>query len=268
MIFGLVVIVVLLAFLLWGAAYIAHPAPAATGVPMTVPPPAGVAASERLRIGSYNIHGGRDEHRHANLERVARVVAGADLVALQEVHGPTHYGTPDQASRIARAVSAGVLFSPARRRWFRDYRGIALLTRLPLEYWRREPLPDISGHSFRVLTSARIAWNGRTLHVFHTHLHPRLARDEQLRIVLERFRALSPAVLLGDLNSTRDDPLIAQLLASGAAQDAIGLALAAADPADRIDWILTRGLRIHDGGMTEKGVSDHPYYWVDIELSG
>jgi endonuclease/exonuclease/phosphatase family metal-dependent hydrolase len=234
---------------------------------MTVSPPAAGPARTRLRAGSYNIHGGRDGERRSNLERVARVVTGADLVALQEVHGATRFA-PDQATRLARGLGTGTLFSPARTRWFRDYRGNALLSRLPVEHWEREPLPDASGHSFRILTTARVRWNDRIIHVLYTHLHPRLAREEQMRVVFERFRARSPALLLGDLNATRDDPQLAALLASGAASDALGLALGSADPADRIDWILTRGFHVHGGGMVEKGTSDHPYYWVDIELPG
>jgi endonuclease/exonuclease/phosphatase family metal-dependent hydrolase len=264
MVTALLVIVILLLLLLWGVAYIAYPTPAAAGDELTVPVPAHTVAPDRLRIGTYNIHGGRGEDGRSNLGRVAQVIAGADLVALQEVHGPTHLGKADQASGLARTLGSGALFSPARTRWFRDYRGIALLSRLPVEHWRREPLPDSSGHSFRILTTARLRCNGRVVHVLHTHLHPRLSRAEQMRIVFERFRALSPAILLGDLNATREDPQIAELLHSGAAQDAIGDALGARDPADRIDWILTRDLHVHGGDMTEKGVSDHPYYWVNL----
>ena len=47
--------------------------------------------------------------------------------------------------------------------------------------------------------------------------------------------------------------------------DAIAVALGDKLPCERrIDWIITRGMTIHGGGMIPRGVSDHPCFWVDM----
>ena len=106
--------------------------------------------------------------------------------------------------------------------------------------------------------------------VLFTHLHTRGLRDEQLRTVFDRFRetGTGPAILMGDLNTQRSEPIMQELLAAmPEATDAVHSVLGEQDPADRVDWIITRDFLIGSGGMTEAGASDHPYFWVSLSTS-
>ena len=85
-------------------------------------------------------------------------------------------------------------------------------------------------------------------------------------MVLDRFRQHSPAILLGDLNSHKTDLPLKNMLAGNEAVDAIAEVLGDQDPVNRIDWILTRGLRAVNGGSHKVGPSDHPQYWVELML--
>ena len=100
-----------------------------------------------------------------------------------------------------------------------------------------------------------------------THLDRGELRLHQLENVLEAFKRHLPAILLGDLNSTRTDLPLKDLLESNHAQDAVRQALGDQDRDGRVDWILTRGFEILDGGMHPEGPSDHPQYWARLALS-
>ncbi|MDH3639217.1 MAG: endonuclease/exonuclease/phosphatase family protein [Gammaproteobacteria bacterium] len=250
------------------AAYVAHPSPAASGTEIHAPTRWSVPRRAVCRFGTYNVHSGKGTDGVRDIRRAAEVVRGVDVLALQELQAATHFRTRAQIEQLARILDLGWLFAPTRTRWFRDYRGNGLLSRFPATHWYREPLVDTSGHSFRVLTTVTVDFYGRTLWLLFTHLHPRLAREQQLATVLQRFSQYSPAILMGDLNTARDDPTLARALAQPDIVDAIRSALGDRDPLGRIDWILTKGLTVVSGGLTEVGISDHPYYWVDIEHPG
>jgi endonuclease/exonuclease/phosphatase family metal-dependent hydrolase len=85
-------------------------------------------------------------------------------------------------------------------------------------------------------------------------------------VVIARFLALpEPAVLLGDLNSDANDPLIRGLLSTPGVCDAVG-PKPGPNRAERIDWIIARGLRPVDAGIRDNGASDHPLVWAELEL--
>ena len=196
-----------------------------------------------------------------DLNRTAQAIRGADIIALQEVHA---CWKTNQAEQLAKATGLGCLFIPTLRRWFRDYRGNGLLTRFPLKHWQTHLLPNVTGHRYRVYSVAEVELDSAILSILFTHLHTRQDREQQLKIVLDHFGILPlPAILLGDLNTTGEDPTFKQYLPTDAT-DAVGNALGAQDAPERIDWILARGLDINGGGFLGKGVSDHPYYWVEV----
>jgi hypothetical protein len=86
-----------------------------------------------------------------------------------------------------------------------------------------------------------------------------------LRTVIDLFLALRPpAMLLGDLNTTRDDPLLRDLLATPSVADALANSPAGSG---RIDWIITHGLKTVASGMSPAGASDHPQFWADLQLN-
>lgn len=245
--------------------YCAKPAraAAASGVLRSAPGFRPPSPAKRLRVATYNIHGARGTDGTEDLARIAGVIRGADVVALQEVRAGWR---ANQAQEIARILSLDWLYTPAVRRWCRDYRGNGLLSNVPVRRWQTYLLPNVSGHRYRIYTVAEVGLDNGILSILFTHLHTREGREHQLRIVLEQFETLqTPAILIGDLNSRPDDAVLKQRLSVDRV-DAIGHVLGNADATDRVDWIITRGLQINGGGTTEVGPSDHPYYWVEVSM--
>jgi endonuclease/exonuclease/phosphatase family metal-dependent hydrolase len=242
------------------------PGRAAVGRGVSQPPPEPPIRDPRstIRIGTYNIHGGKGTDGRRDLSRTAEVVRGADLVALQEVHSSAR--GVNQAQQLAAGLGLGWIFAPTLRRWCRNYRGNGLLTAMPVSNWQTYHLPNVGGRRFRVYTVAQAMLGDTAVSLLFTHLHTRKGREQQLKVVLEHFANLPvPAVLVGDLNSKPGDAVLARYLPTDHV-DAINLVLGARDESDRVDWILTRGCEITTGDIVAIGVSDHPYYWVDIRV--
>lgn len=225
-----------------------------------------------LKVATFNIQTGKSLEGKRNLSRSAGVLAQADVAGVQEVYAPKLLNLmgigQGQAPRIAARGQFAWLFCPTRRRWLREHRGNLLLSKIPLLSWRIEMLPDQSGRSFRNMTVAELSWNGETFHFINTHLHTRQGKEEQLDIVLREFAKYPRAILLGDFNSRADTKLLANALRNVEITDAITEAGLDLDNPDRIDWILTKGFEIHGGEFLEKGVSDHPYYQVNLSIKG
>jgi len=219
-----------------------------------------------LKVATYNIQTGKDLDGKRNLLASAQVMVKADLVGVQEVYAPGFDGvfSAGQTERLARHGKFGWLFSPTRRRWFREHRGNAILSKLPFSEWRIEMLPDISGKSFRNMTVAKVQWQAKNFYFINTHLHTRGGREEQLKIVLQEFAKYPRAILLGDFNSRASAQGLVNALKDVEITDAISEAGLDLDNDDRIDWILTKGFNVETGEMLEKGVSDHPYYQVSL----
>lgn len=221
-------------------------------------------AAETLRIGLMNINSGRGDDDRLDLDRTARALRGLDVIALNEVRGRSPLIAADRAELLGQRLVLPWLFAPYERRWWRDDFGNGLLAAPPVARWRAEPLPhsNVKGHGN--LLEAEIDFAGGTLNLLVTHVDRRRDRLPQLLRVLERFRQLpEPVVLLGDLNSTADEPLLAELLAEPGVADPLRLPQAWGDR-PRFDWIVTRGLRILDAGAIDDGASDHPVFWVEV----
>lgn len=219
-----------------------------------------------LRLGTYNIHGGRDAAGGDNLSRVAETLAGLDLVGLNEVRGPLPGRGPDQAEALGRQLGLRWLHAPSERRWWRDHWGNGLLSSWPVSEWQRVPLVGTRGKAFRNYLHATVDLGTTRLAVIVTHLDTADDRRAQLETVTRAFLALPPpAVLVGDLNTRRDDPLLAPLLSSSGVLDCLARSLGPADP-PRIDWIISRGLTLREAGLRDYGASDHPALWAEFEL--
>lgn len=221
----------------------------------------------RVRLATFNIHRGKGTDRVRDLARTARVLHQVDVAGLNEVAGPSLLGASNQAQQLGERLKARWLYAPNQYRWYREHFGNALLSRLPVTHWYREQLvyDRVRSHSHRnLLTVTMPLWNRRVV-LLITHLDRGPIRAEQLDYVLGAMRRHRPAVLLGDLNVTRQDPRLQRLLSDGTYIDAIAAALGANDPPGRVDWIIVRGLRVTGGGFEPVGVSDHPAYWVEVE---
>ena len=217
-------------------------------------------ASDTIRVGTYNIHSGKGTDGVRDLNRIRAVISDSDLIGLQEVRAGMD---TNQASKLAGG--SGWIFVPTLRRWWYDYYGNALVSTLPVLRWQTWRLPNLHGRRFRSYTLAEVKWGASTMSVLFTHLHTREGRLQQLERVLEHFGHLPvPALLVGDLNSRSDDPVLRRHLPPDAT-DALSHVRDVDE--ERVDWILARGLDVTGGGVSGPGPSDHPYYWVDVTLS-
>ena len=238
----------------------------AAGASQAGPKPASMAP-RTLRIGTFNIHGGKGADGCRDLDRVAQSLRGLDFAALNEVHGPRLWQSLDQAGQLGQSLGLAWLFAPNTRTWYHLDSGNGLLSALPVAFWQRIPLAHRSDRGYRNAVLAGLRHGDRTVHVLLTHItrHPDRSRQEQLRAVGDLYLALAePAILLGDLNSDANDPEIRRLLASPGVSDVVGRVLGPKAP-PRIDWILVRGLRCVHAGILDHGASDHPMVWAELE---
>jgi endonuclease/exonuclease/phosphatase family metal-dependent hydrolase len=219
-------------------------------------------------LGLYNIHGGRGTDGRRDLARTAALLREQrlDFIGLNEVHGGGAGG--NQAAEVAAQLQMGWLFAATEQQWGRDHFGSAALCGCQVDFWQKIPLPRVSGSGYRNVTLYRLPSAGGELKVLVTHLDRVRDRALQLGIVLELFRSIEPpVVLMGDLNTNRDDPQLRQCLADPRIIDCIGPTGAGKSllEAGRIDWILGRGVRCTAAGMSEIGASDHPCAWAELE---
>lgn len=222
-----------------------------------------------FRVATFNIHGGKGADDRRDLERVADTLESFDLIALQEVHGPSYPGATDQAEALAESLDMAWLFAPTEYRWWSDSFGNALLTRLPVEQWKRIPLQGTQGKAFRNAVVTQVTLGHATLNVLITHVDRRDDREAQLAEVIEMYRSLpSPCILMGDLNTDRSDLQWAELLQDTQVVDVLHIGNPSTDNPSRIDWIISRGLQVVAAGSINNGASDHPCYWAELRLPG
>lgn len=220
-----------------------------------------------LRVATFNIHGGLGRDLRRDLARTADTLRSFDFVVLNEVHGPYFWQAAGQTEELAAATGRRWLFAPTETRWWHHEFGNAVLSLADVAWWQRLPLPSAS-RGYRNLVFMSLPFAGGSINVIATHLdrNDAQAREEQLRAASELFLALAePAMLMGDLNTTGDEPPLAALLARDGVCDPLGETWGEDTPR-RIDWILTRGLRTLDAGMIDNGASDHPLVWAEVAL--
>jgi len=228
--------------------------------------PAAPLPTNRIRLGTYNIHSSRGLDGRSDIGRIAANLHRLDFVGLNEVRGCGWFGQPDQAEQLGRQLDADWLFAPTEWRWWHDDFGNGVISRLDTTSWQRIPLPHRNSRSCRnvVLVSAQLRGRPLNLLVAHVERDNPQAAVSQLQAVVDLFLSLAPpAVLLGDLNAVRDEPQLRRLLATPGVADPLARL---PHPESRIDWIVTRGLETTDCGFAPRGPSDHPHFWVECRL--
>jgi endonuclease/exonuclease/phosphatase family metal-dependent hydrolase len=218
--------------------------------------------SDRVRVATFNIRGGRDLDDENNLTRVIDWLHGNDIAVLNEVID--HRWGTHQAGAIASELRTHWLYAPTRSRLL-GTRGNALMVRTqPLDYGVISlPHPDTQ----RNAVHASIPFGSEIVEVIGTHLERGKLGQDQLDVLIERFLAADVAILLGDLNTRRDEPPLSNLLERSDVTDAITVALGRPPPLWVVDWILVRGMRVVNGGSVERGISDHMGFWVELTLN-
>lgn len=155
----------------------------------------------RIRIATYNIHGGLGHDGHVVPKRIVRVLAemDADVVALQEVEGrATGF---DMLEYLRHETGMAAIAGPTLLRETGDY-GNGMLTRCKVVRVRRLDL-SIDRHEPRGALDVELDCAGWHLRVLATHLglHPG-ERRQQVRMLLRELEDQRPVttVLMGDLN--------------------------------------------------------------------
>ncbi len=219
-----------------------------------------------LKVATYNIQTGKNANGQRDISKSAELIESSHIVGIQEVYAPSwlnRFGIGlSQSQHLAMQGGFTWLFNATRLRWLREHRGNALLSKLPMSEWHTKMLPDQSGKSYRNITIAKAEWNGKGFHILNTHLHTKNGRKEQIEVVLREFSKYSPAILLGDFNCTGEE--LGTALSDIEISDAIKIAQLDPQESQRIDWILTKGFVVEGGDFHDKGVSDHPFYQVNL----
>ena len=261
----LIAIFLLAAVVLFYFAYKAKPAPNKTGTTI-MPPKQWNAEKDSLVIGTYNVQSGKDINGKRDISRSAELIKNADIVGIQEVYAATWFGEKSQAEQLAAFSDFGWLFAATRRRWFREHRGNALLSRKKIHDWSITMLPDETGKQFRNLITAKTTLKGKEIAILVTHLHTKKGREVQLKFVLDEFQKHQYAILLGDFNTPHTSTMLQALIEKEEYQDAILQTCPSHQDKNRIDWIICKGLVASDGFFEPIGVSDHPYYQVTLSF--
>ncbi|WP_269211729.1 endonuclease/exonuclease/phosphatase family protein [Nocardioides sp. cx-169] len=259
--------------------------PTVTVSPPGAPTPSCPGETVRLRVATFNIHGGiRGDDRY-DLGGIAEEIRSwdADVVLLQEVHRfRARSGMDDQPAVLGRMLGMHAVFgrnvtygAQARGAPRREY-GTAILSSRPIVDWSNRLLPNRPGMQQRGLLRATIRLSGHDVDLYNTHLQHdsapmRLEQTVAIRQVLAE--AGSPFVIGGDFNAVPWSPAMRVL--RDVALDA--WPLAGADPGltapqrvprIRIDYLLhgAGGWIPEQAQVVRSGVSDHRAVLVDYAL--
>jgi endonuclease/exonuclease/phosphatase family metal-dependent hydrolase len=247
-------------------------------------------AGEPLRLATFNIHHAEGADGVLDLDRVARVVREADVVAFQEVDVRFRARSRfvDQAAGLAKALGGELAFGGNLIEGEGQY-GVAVVSRLPIVSRRNHRLPLSPGREKaepRGVLEVTIDVRGRHVRVFATHLTHDSPADRRLQVVeIRRLIAgvNEPIILMGDLNFRPESGEYARLFSSAPGQppplvDAwvrVGkgpgatVALQSKSPA-RIDYILVSpdlAAGLEQARVdTETVASDHKPVFVTLRI--
>jgi len=222
---------------------------------------------ETLRVGSFNIHSGKGSDGVRDLKRTAHLLSGLDIVGLYEVRAGGSANEPNQAATIAKTLESGWLFAPTERQWWSDHFGNGLLMRTPLESVLRIPLINTRGKAYRNAILATVKLQSTDVRIIAVHIDREQDRRPQLQAMIHLFLNLrEPCVLMGDLNSPYDDPLLQELKDRPGVHSPLHVA-GSNEPANgNIDWIFTRGLKTVSAELVENKASDHHLLKAELTL--
>lgn len=226
--------------------------------------------TDNIRVVSYNIRYGVDAYGVLDLEDIARVIEAqdADIVALQEVgRGILSGGGTDTLEWLSVRLGMPYVYAPTH-----DWQiGNATLSRLPLESWSFERMPNTK-RSYLITVFDLDS----PLTFINTHLTVSIsseARSPEVLAVLDAWDEAPLSIIVGDMN-TRPDYADTALFYDAGLVD--GQAVAG-DPEQmtyssirslyRIDYILaTPDLTFTDFAVPQTTASDHLPLIATIQL--
>lgn len=243
----------------------------------------------RITILSYNIHIGIGTDEKQDLGRVAKIIRSAnpDLVSLQEVDRKARRTSGvDQAAELARLTRLRMVFGKALDQPGIDLDGgeygVAILSRLPIRWYRIRALPFTRGYETRAVLETEMEWSagagGPTpLRFYATHFDNASADDRlasaKMLVELAGQNQTIPSILAGDLNAVPgSEPL--NTLATSWEMAGAGRELPtfpATGPNRQIDYVLFRPAErwkvVETRVIDEPVASDHRPILAVLELT-
>jgi endonuclease/exonuclease/phosphatase family metal-dependent hydrolase len=248
-------LVIVVGFFLWQGSQKIPTGPAA-GTALNGPEPTSRPTGDTLRVATFNIDG-------KDGDSTADTMRGFDLIGLEEVHGGGPFSKSNQAETLGGKLNLPWLFAPVERQWWSDAFGDGALTSLPIEHWQRFPLANENADSNREVLILRLTFAGKPLNVLITHLERYQDLDNELASAISLFQSMQePAILMGDLNLTKGDAQIESLRKTPGTADPIG-----DTNGESFDRIFARGMHSVGSGLIDKGASDHPLAWTELQLN-
>lgn len=250
---------------------------AAFGVSACKPPDNNDQTTVTLRVLTYNIHHGAGESGEIDLERIAAVIRSVDpdVVTLQEVdQGTERASGVMQAEKLGELTGLDAYFSESLPYGGGSY-GNAILTRLPVNGFRRHFLPNAEDHEPRSAGILAVEANGVPIRFVSTHFNHRSAelRLEQARELRRLLGTGNGATIVaGDLNATPESAVLESL------QTWLAMAFAenpeptspARNPKAKIDYVLmdrkSAWTVLETRVLEESEASDHRAVLAVLEL--
>lgn len=216
-----------------------------------------------LKISSFNIHGGKGRDGVRDLKRIADLIRDCDVVGLYEVRGSSQQ---NQAAELASLCETQWLFAATEQQWWSDHFGNGLLHRMPLCSVLRIPLVNTRGKAFRNAILSTVKVDNTDVRVLAVHIDREQDRRHQLQSMVDLFLGLQPpCILMGDLNSRIDDPILSGLREHKDVSSPLHTSTTEEPPSQSIDWIFTRGLKTISASFVENTASDHPCIKAELE---
>jgi endonuclease/exonuclease/phosphatase family metal-dependent hydrolase len=219
----------------------------------------------RLRMMTYNIHGGFTQEGRLDVGSAAQIMveAGAEVVGLQELsRGWLISGGVDLLPLYQRSLEMpAALLGPSAD----PTGGNGLLSRRVLLASGYARLPQLDGLVGRSYVWGELDWVGNeTLLVIATHLDSERSdiRLAQIQALLDGWGGRGHTVLMGDMNAQPGSPEI-ELISAAGFRDA--WAESGQAERARVDWIFhTPDLRAEAVVVIESAASDHPAFAATI----
>lgn len=227
--------------------------------------------SRDIKVMTYNVHNGVGLDKKRDHQRIARIINSEtpDFVAIQEVDSATNRsGKAYVLGDIAEASDMIPIFAPAIG-YDGGLYGIGLLSRTVPDSVSRIPLPGLE--ESRMLLAAH--YKDCVVICTHLSLTPddALASTDIIRTLLKEI-GHKPVILMGDLNSLPDSPVIQELK-----QDFIIVSPAdtptfpANSPTERIDYVMISKNKPFEltgtAVLDEDTASDHRPISVHLRIS-
>lgn len=229
-----------------------------------------------MRVMTYNIHSGRDMYGKLDLDGIIAVMKdqAPAILGVNEVRRRTSdIGDMDQAEMLAHHLDMHMAYAEAMPYNGGSY-GIMLLSRYPITGQEVIRIPDAPegerGKWFepRVVLRCEVRTPQGPLCVLVTHAG--LSQGEQRQAVATLAAQLAsgkPTILLGDLNMTPDDEILAPIWQLAQGNALLPLTFPADAPKGRIDYIITMpGVKAGPIQAITTLASDHLPLVAEVEL--